>query len=195
MGRAKRRPYDPGKIHDRRATEFNRGIELHLGVVEVDDPYEAGGKIAAIRSTRNDPLASLHARKYIDEAQYQAGRAFQGDFETAERGPRAIDPSKEYVDGGVLPEPITEAQRKAALKLKAAFAALGLDGSALVHDVLIHGFSFKQIAEARRFSGRRWEEFFGTSFQLCLHKLSYVYGFAIEPTGKQRMIVRPGFVE
>jgi len=195
MGRAKRRPYDPGKVHDRRATEFNRGIELHLSVVEVDDPYEVGAKILSVRSNRNDPLGRLHTHHQIDEAQYQAGRRFQEDFETAERGPRAIDPSKEYVDGGMLPEPITEAQRKAALKLKAAFAALGLDGSALVHDVLIHGFSFKQIAEARRFSGRRWEEFFGTSFQLCLHKLSYVYGFAIEPTGKQRVVVRPGFVE
>lgn len=140
-----------------------------------------------MRSFRDDPLARLHDRRQIDEAQYQGGRAFQIDFETAERGPRAVDPSKEWVDGGRLPEPITEAQRRAALMLKRVYAKLEQDGSALVHDVLVHGLSYRQISEARGFGGRKWEEFFGASFQMCLHKLSYVYGFATEPTGKHRM--------
>jgi hypothetical protein len=37
-------------------------------------------------------------------------RAFQFDWETAERGARAIDPTKEAVDGGQMPEPITDGQ-------------------------------------------------------------------------------------
>src|SRR6185295_2120596 len=107
MARTRRRqPYDPGKpTHDRRATELPR--VGRFVTCEVDDPYEIGAKIVAIRSTRNDPLADLHSRKHIDDAQYEGGRSFQRDFEAAERGPCAIDPSKEAVDGGKMPEPIT----------------------------------------------------------------------------------------
>jgi hypothetical protein len=84
MARTRRRmPYDPSKAHDRRAAGSNRGVENYLTPEEVDDPYEAGGKIIVMRSTRNDPLARLHDRKQIDEAQYHGGRAFQHDFETA----------------------------------------------------------------------------------------------------------------
>lgn len=187
VARTRRKPYDPNKPHDRRATESNRGIENHLTPKEVDDPYEIGGKIIVMRSTRDDPLAGMHSRKTIDEAQYWGGRAFQQDFEAAERGPRAIDPGKEYVDGGLAPEPITEAQQKAAIKLAKVYKEVGADGAALIHDVLIHAQSYKQIAAARGFAGERWEKFFGMSVHLHLHTLAFVYGFAKERTGKKRV--------
>lgn len=193
MPKVKRRPYDPSKagpqVHDRRAKESNRGVAAYLSVVEVDNPLamEAGEKIEAVRNTRNDPLGGMHARKTIDDAQYWAGRAFQADFEAAERGPRAVDPGKEYVDGGKMPEPITEAQQKAAKQLARAYRALEQDGSSLIHDVLIHAQSYRQIAAARGFSGERWEKFFGMSVHLHLHTLAWVYGFAKEPTGPKRM--------
>lgn len=141
---------------------------------------EIGGTLIVMRSIRNDPLANLHARKFIDEAQYQGGRAFQHDFETAERGPRAIDPSKEAVDGGLPPEAITEGQRKAARKLAEVYRALGPDGSALVHDSLIDGATHAQIGEKRGLHGRQWEEYFGKRVGECLHRLAIVYGFAME---------------
>jgi len=181
----KRTPYDPSKPADRRAKELGRGAEVYF--VEVDDPYEAGAKILSARSRRDDPLAGMHARKTIDEAQYHGGRAFQADFEAAERGPRAIDPGKEFVDGGLTPEPITEAQQKAALQLAKVYKELGPDGAALMHDVLIHSQNYKQIAAARGFSGERWEKFFGMSVHLHLHTLAFVYGFAKERTGKKRI--------
>lgn len=189
MARTRRRqPYDPSKVHDRKARESNRGVRDYLSVVEVDNPLamEAGEKIEAVRNTRNDPLGGMHARKTIDEAQYWGGRAFQRDFEIAERGPMAIDPSKEFVDGGMLPEPITEAQQRAAKALARAYRELEQDGSALIHDVLIHAQSYRQIAAARGFSGERWERFFGMSVHLHLHTLAWVYGFAKERTGKKR---------
>jgi nucleotide-binding universal stress UspA family protein len=177
MARAKRRqPYDPA-VHDRRTTDLLRNAQV--AAIEVDDPMELGGKLMVMRSTRDDPLAELHARGQIDEAQYQSGRAFQEDFETAERGPRAIDPSKEAVDGGVMPEPITEAQRKAAKQLAVVYRALGQDGAALVHEVLVHGKGRKQIAEARGLSGERWEKYFGMRFRECLDCMALVYGFAM----------------
>jgi len=116
----------------------------------------------------------------IDEAQYQAGREFQSDFETAERGPRAIDPSKEAVDGGVMPEPITEAQRRAARQLAIVYRALGQDGAALTHDVLVHSKTRAQIAQSRGLTGKRWEEYYGMRFRECLDCLALVYGFAME---------------
>jgi hypothetical protein len=187
MARPKRRqPYNPA-AHDRTATDLGRGAQIY--VVEVDDPYEAGGKILAARSRRDDPLAEMHFRRQIDEAQYEAGLAFQRDFEAAERGPRAIDPSKEFVDGGMMPEPITEAQRRAALQLKKVYRELGPDGSSLMHDVLIHRQTYRQIAESRGFAGQRWERYFGTAVFLNLHTLAFVYGLAKERTGQKRIAV------
>jgi len=181
--RRKGKPFNPA--HDRRAQDLLRNAQV--APAEVDDPYEEGGKILVMRSTRDDPLAGMHARKTIDDAQYMGGRAFQRDFETAERGPRAIDPGKEAVDGGLTPEPISEAQRKAAYRLKRAYRALGADGCALMHDVLVHAMTQKQIARARGLAGERWEKFFGMRVHECLHRLSYVYGFATEKTGKKRI--------
>ena len=179
MGRIKRTPYDPSKAHDRRTTDLLRNAKV--APIEIDDPLELGGKLLVMRSTRDDPLAELHARGQIDQAQYDSGRAFQGDFETAERGPRAIDPSKEAVDGGMMPEPITEAQRKAARQLAVIYRALGQDGSALVHEVLVHGKTRAQVAEARGLAGERWEKYFGIRFRECLDCMALVYGFAMRP--------------
>src|SRR5580698_10968752 len=118
MPRAKRKkPYNPAKVHDRRSQDLPRNAEV--AAVEVDDPLglEPGDKIVTLRSIRNDPLARMHSHRHIDEAQYQGGRAFQDDWEKAERGPQAIDPSREYVDGVQHRERVTESQRKAVLRL------------------------------------------------------------------------------
>lgn len=152
---------------------------MHVAPIEVDDPIEIGGKLIVMRSTRDDPLGDLHARQHIDEAQYQAGRAFQHDFETAERGPRAIDPGKEAVDGGMMPEPITEAQRKAAVRLSQVHRALGQDGSALTHDVLVHCKTRSQVAVSRGLSGKQWEDYYGRRFRECLDTMAVIYGFAM----------------
>jgi hypothetical protein len=186
MGRPKRKkPYNPAKdpvpsIHDRRTKDLLRNAQV--SPIEVDDPMEAGGKLIVMRSTRNDPLAALHARHHIDEAQYHGGRAFQRDFEVAERGPRAIDPSKEAVDGGLMPEPITEAQQRAALNLAAVYRVLGQNGSALVHDVLIHGLTIEKIGIARQTRNEIELKYLGKRFRECLDELAEIYGFA---TGKR----------
>jgi hypothetical protein len=171
-------PYNPA--HDRRATESNKGVQNHLLPREVDDPYEAGGKIIVMRSTRDDPLAKLHGRNQIDEAQYQGGRAFQSDFEAAERGPRAIDPGKEYVDGGMAPEPITEAQRKAARNLAGVNRELGQNGSALVYAVLISRVTVEQICDGRGLKTERERLYVGRRFRECLDDLAKFYGFVME---------------
>jgi hypothetical protein len=181
MPRAKRKkPYNPAKIHDRRARDLPRNAEVTA--VEVDDPLglQPGDKIVTLRSIRNDPLARMHAHRHIDEAQYQGGRAFQDDWEKAERGPQAVDPSREYVDCAQTREPITEGQRKAVLRLNRAERELGADGAALVHEVLILGMTMEQVAQRRALRGQRWIDYFAKRFRECLDRLALMYGFATE---------------
>jgi hypothetical protein len=181
LGRAKRnKPYNPAKVHDRRSRDLLRNADV--AAVEVDDPLglDPGDKIVTLRSLRNDPLGRMHSHHQIDEAQYQGGRAFQNDWEKAERGPQAVDPSREYVDGGQFREPTTEGQRKAVLRLNRVERELGADGSALVHEILILGMTMEQIGERRGVRGQRWLDYFARRLRECLDRLALVYGFATE---------------
>lgn len=181
MPRAKRRkPHNPARSHDRRAQDLLRNAEI--ATVEVDDPLalEPGDKIVALRSIHNDPLGRLHSHRQVDEAQYQAGRAFQSDWEKAERGPRAVDPTREYVDGGQGREPITEGQRKAVLRLNRAERELGADGSALVHDILVRGLTMEQVGQRRGLQTQRWKDYLARRFRECLDRLALLYGYASE---------------
>jgi len=179
MARRKRRKaYDPSNAHDRRAQDLPLNAEV--AAVEVDDPLglEPGDKIVALRSTRGDPLAKLHTHRQIDEAQFRGGRAFQGDWEKAERGPRAVDPTRERVDGGQMREPVTEGQRRAVVRLNRIEHELGADGTTLVHEVLILGMTMQQVGERRGLSTQRWMDYFARRFQECLDRLALFYGFA-----------------
>jgi hypothetical protein len=181
MSRAKRRrPHDPATTHDRRPRDLPRNAEV--AAIEVDDPLglEPGDKIVTLRSIRSDPLGRMHSHRHVDEAQYQGGRAFQADWEKAERGPQAVDPTREYVDGGQMREPITEGQRKAVLRLNRAQRELGADGSALVHEILILGMTMEQVGHRRGLHAQRWNDYFARRFRECLDRLALMYGFATE---------------
>jgi hypothetical protein len=176
--RKRRKARDPSKAYDRRAQDLPLNAEL--APVEVDDPLglEPGEKIIALRSTRGDPLAKLHTHHQIDEAQFRGGRAFQSDWEKAERGPQAIDPTRERVDGGQAREPITEGQRRAVVRLNRIEHELGADGTTLIHEVLILGMTMQQVGERRGLSTQRWKDYFARRFQECLDRLALFYGFA-----------------
>jgi hypothetical protein len=186
MVRTKRnKPYRLAKFHDRRSRDLPRNAEV--AAVEVNNPFglEPGEKIVALRSIRNDPLARLHSHRQIDDVQYRAGRAFQDDWERAERGPQAIDPGRDYVDGAQAREPITEGQRKAVLRLNRAERDLGADGSALVHDVLVRGMTMEQVVQRRCLPTQRWKDYFSRRFRECLDRLALLYGLATEKTSRK----------
>jgi len=181
MARAKRnKSHRLAKLHDRRSHDLPRNAEV--ASVEVDDPFglAPGEKIVALRSIRSDPLGRLHSHRQIDDVQYQAGRAFQDDWERAERGPQAVDPGRDYVDGARAREAITEGQREAMLRLNRAERDLGADGSALVHDVLVRGMTMEQIGERRCLQTQRWKDYFSRRFRECLDRLALLYGLATE---------------
>ena len=191
MAHAKRSKssYRLAKIYDRRSRDLPLNAEV--AEVELDHPLalDPGEKIVALRSIRHDPLGRLHSHHQIDEAQYRGGRAFQNDWEKAERGPQAVDPTREYVDGVQRREPVTEGQRNAVLRLNRIERELGADGSALVHDVLIQGMGMPQVAERRGLHTQRWRDYFARRFQECLDRLALIYGFATEKGKAQRRTV------
>lgn len=187
MARAKRgKSYRLAKIYDRRSRDLPLNAEV--AEVEVDNPLalDPGEKIVALRSIRNDPLGRLHSHHQIDEAQYRGGREFQNDWERAERGPQAVDPTREYVDGTRGREPVTEAQRQAVLRLNRIERELGTDGAALVHDVLVLGLTMEQIGQRRAVRSQRWNDYFSKRFQECLDRLALIYGFATEAPGRRQ---------
>jgi hypothetical protein len=55
---------------------------------------------------------------------------------------------------------------------------LGADGSALVHDILVHGMTMEQVGQRRELCSKRWNDYFSRRFQECLDRLALVYGFA-----------------
>jgi hypothetical protein len=89
-----------------------------------------------------DPLAAHLARHRIDRASYLAGREFQRCY-------RLADERRPDQPGGLDVD-----QRTAWESLDRSYKALGADGSALIKDVLIHGMTTRQIAEARGLTGR-----------------------------------------
>nr|WP_249809606.1 hypothetical protein [Bradyrhizobium sp. 153] len=186
VARARRnKSYKLAGIYDRRSRDVLFNAEV--AEVEVDNPLavDPGEKIVAIRSVRSDPLGRLHAHHQIDEAQYRGGRAFQSDWERAERGPQAMDPTREYVDGARTREPITESQRQAVLRLNRVERELGTDGAALVHDVLVLGLTMDQIGQRRAVRTQRWNDYFARRFRECLDRLALIYGF-VTTTGAPR---------
>ena len=191
MVRARRNmSYKLAGLHDRRSRDLPLNAEL--AEVEVDNPLalDLDEKIVAVRSIRNDPLGRLHAHHQIDEAQYRGGRAYQSDWEKAERGPQAVDPTREYVDGTRSREPVTESQRQAVLRLNRVERELGTDGAALVHDVLVRGLTMDQIGQRRAVRTQRWNDYFARRFRESLDRLALVYGLATDASGRRRFVGR-----
>lgn len=163
-------------IHDRRSKDTL--IAGQYAAIEVDDPYDIGEKIVVLRQLRCDPLARLHSHHQIDEAQYHAGRAYQKDWEIAERGARAIDPTKEAVDGGRLPEPLTDSQAKSRKRLIGIRAELGRMLRPLMDGVLIQGSSIEAYCIHQGRTGARWANYYGKMFRDGLDILAVEYGLA-----------------
>lgn len=163
-------------IHDRRSTDtLAAGQYADLVVI---DPYDPESEITVKRQLRGDPLARLHSHHQIDDCQYTAGRCYQRDWEVAERGARAIDPTKEAVDGGVLPEPITDSQAKARKRLIQVRTELGRSMRTLMDGVLIQRSSIEAFSIQQGRWGARWANYYGKMFRDGLDVLAIEYRLA-----------------
>lgn len=165
----------PETIHDRLAevpTQQRQGIVQDL----VENPYKHGETIRVMRATKDDPLAGMHARGWIDTAQLGAGRIWQRHWENAAIGAvKAIDPTKEPVDGkGPIPAAFTDKQRKACMALRQAAIMLGDEGDKLVREIL--GERRELVMVALRHN--RAKKYIGQRFRECLETLAKMWMLA-----------------
>jgi type IV secretory pathway protease TraF len=168
------------RIHDRRSADLP--INAMVAPITVDDPYgtETGEKIVVFRSLRDDPIGAMHARGQVEEWQYTAARHWQKLHAIAGiGGARAIDTTRDAVDGGqIASTTITDMQCRALAELSKASRALGLEGVAIVRDILGRGMPLLHAAAARFLSSERELIYFGRRFRESLDTLSVVFGFA-----------------
>jgi len=82
------------------------------------------------------------------------------------------------VDGGLPAETLTDEQLKAGKWLTKCYGALGRDGSVLMHDMLVHNRTTRQIAASRGMVGSAWEMYFARRLWECLDTLAVVFGFS-----------------
>ena len=177
----------PPRVHDRRATELPK--DAMVVPVEIDCPVQHGDKIIAFRSLRDNPLARLRAHDNIDQAQYDAGLHWQNAYERAEiGGARAIDPTREAVDGGRFHEPISDAKSKAYDTLwearrgliKELGVEMGRFAEALIRDVLGDRLFLRQAAIRRGLSTDWQIRALTEKFKQYLNILAVVYGKAMK---------------
>lgn len=169
------------KVHDRRATDVGRNVLVAPAIV--DDPHALvpGEKITVIRSLRDDPLAAMRAADHVDEAQYIAGRHWQKAYELAEiGGVKGFDWTKEAVDGGKIPQPtISDVQARAFSDLNLAARALGLEGDAIIRDMLGLGLTVVLASAKRGLHTEPERKYIGRRFREALETLAVVYGYAM----------------
>jgi len=178
-GRKRKQSITLATVHDRRSSDLVRNADV--APLEIDDPWaiEPGEKIVAFRSLRDDSLARMHANHLVDDAQYEAGRAWQADYEVIEiGGASAIDPTKEAVDGGKPPEMFTDRKRKAARNLALAAEQLGRLQEGILRDVLTRRMFPSDVAKTRGFTSERHVAHFAWLFRCSLDTLAEVYGFS-----------------
>lgn len=157
-------------------------INAQVAPMTIDDPYglERGEKIVVLRSLRDDPIGAMHARGQVDEAQFAAARHWQRCYEAVEiSGAQAVDPTKEAVDGGRMPELLTDHYSRAYGDLVGAGERLGQEGESIVRDVLGRGMPLLHAAAARGLTTQREMIYFGGRFRECLDTLALVFGYAM----------------
>lgn len=149
-------------------------------------------RVEVARSLRDDPLARLHDRKQISQAQYQAGRRMQLLLELSEVGRlRSQDPSNEPVDGGgAYPDILSERQLRAMKRLngwtdqktgkhhRGVYAVLGTEGTAIMGLMLAERKFARQIADIMGDSSQRGIDYIGRRIRECLTTLAREFGYA-----------------
>lgn len=167
------------QIHTR--TTVDAPAKAVVAEAVVDDPYATypGEKIRVTLSTRDDPLAEMRARKQIDEAQFIVGRLWQTHHENSEiGGVKAIDPTKEAVDGGRMAEPLGEIQIRAFRRLNEARTALGFQGHYLISCILGERLSVQQTSTRLGLTTEREFNYISRRFRECLETLAKLWGYA-----------------
>ncbi len=129
------------------------------------------------RNRRESGISELAAKGALNAAQVAAADRFRALFEAmGGAGARAIDPAKEAVDGGRIPDPISTRAFQAGVELKKAAEHVqkshGLYGYKLVCYVAGEGRTIRELTQTRR-----QRDTMTDYLRMCLTSLAEFWGF------------------
>lgn len=114
----------------------------------VSDPLEPGQRYSAVVNVRESSIDHMASRGRINTAQSEAGQRFRKLWEMAAVGRnQAMDPSKEFVDGGAAMDPISDGLVKASLELAKILRVAGPVGSSLLISLVGEGKRIEDTAK------------------------------------------------
>lgn len=120
---------------------------FQIGERVVDDPLEIGQRYTAVVNVRESSIDHMHSRGRIDGTQKLAGDRFRRLWEKAAVGSnKAMDTTKEPVDGGGGSDPISDDLVKASIELARVMRALGPTGSQLLISLVGEGKRVEDVA-------------------------------------------------
>jgi hypothetical protein len=154
-------------------------LQSSLIATDVPDPFEPDRPLRVMRNLREHPLHFLLHKGSIDMPQYLAGDKYRMNYERAIIGASiAMDYSRDRVDGGLAPEPLTESRQKAIewLKQVASYPCIGKRGNAILSQICGQGFGIAETARNLDFPGRNGETFISMRLKECLDALNEFMG-------------------
>jgi hypothetical protein len=105
---------------------IGRGMNVEIQAVMIEDPYEPGKKIPAVKNVRTHPLDEEFSSGNISQDQLSAGNRFLELYEQAEiGGSKAFDYSQQKVDSSFVHRGIPIGTMEAARELKDIRVYLG----------------------------------------------------------------------
>lgn len=139
MGKSKKRvPY---------LSHGSEGL-VEYGQRTIADPLEPGQRYSATVNVRESSIDHMASRGRINTAQSEAGQRFRKLWEMAAVGRnQAMDPSKEFVDGGAAMDPISDRLVKASIELAKILRIAGPVGSQLLISLVGEGKRIEDTAK------------------------------------------------
>jgi hypothetical protein len=139
-----------GKIRRKGRPYLSHGSEglVEYGHREISDPLEPGQRYSAVVNVRESSIDHMASRGRINTAQSEAGQRFRKLWEMAAVGRnQAMDPSKEFVDGGAAMDPISDKLVKASVELAKILRVAGPVGSQLLISLVGEGKRIEDTAK------------------------------------------------
>lgn len=134
----------------KRVPYLSHGSEgmVEYGQRIVSDPLEPGQRYSAVVNVRESSIDHMASRGRINTAQSEAGQRFRKLWEMAAVGRnQAMDPSKEFVDGGGEMDPISDKLVKASIELAKILRVTGPVGSQLLIAIVGEGGRIEDTAK------------------------------------------------
>lgn len=146
---------------------------------EVENPYDKGKFETVVRNIRESSLATMYARKQIDEAQLRAGEWIRAKIEKTRMSSGAIDPSYEPVDTSGHADPIPDRVIMASRAVADIRTHLGEVAWPVIHLVCGEGATVAEAAH-RRFglATEAQQKFVGQLLRASLDEAAVYLGYA-----------------